>query len=81
MHQEYEMPVDINCAIRRIINPNVWYLHSYDIDNNQANWTSKYQRAHQFQNEEAATRFTKTYLGDTRAKECDTFSEFETWSI
>ncbi len=77
--------MDINCAIRRINNKKwygkVWYLHSYDIEWNQANWTSKYQRAHQFQNEEEATDFMRIFLGDDRAEECDTFSEFETWSI
>ena len=77
MHQ----PVNIECAIRRITNKKVWYLHSYDIDWNQANWTSKFHRAHQFRNEEEATDFMRIFLGEERARECDTFSEYETWSI
>ena len=75
------MTDNINCAIRRITNKKVWYLHSYDIEWNRANWTSKYQRAHQFQNQEEATDFTRIFLGDERAIECDTFSEFEAWTI
>ena len=77
MHQ----PVDINCAIRRINNRKVWYLHSFDIEWNQANWTSNFHRAHQFRNEEEANEFMTYFLGEERSKECDTFSEFETWAI
>ena len=75
------MENNITCAIRRINNKKVWYLHSYDVEFNKANWTRKYYRAHQFRSELLAREFTQTFLGETRAKECDTFSEYETWTI
>lgn len=79
MHQP--VASDVNCAIRRITNQKVWYLHSFEIDYNQAFWTSKFQKAHQFLNTEEANDFMRIFLGEERTKECDTFSEFEIWSI
>jgi len=75
------MSDNINCAIRRITNKKVYYLHSYDVEWNKANWTGKYQRAHQFENESTARDFMRIFLGEERAKECDTFSEYEIHTI
>jgi hypothetical protein len=76
MHQSS----DISCAIRRVNNKTVWYLYSMDIETNEAVWTRQFHRAHLFKNKELAIDFIQIFLGE-RGKECDTFSEYETWSI
>lgn len=70
----------MNCALRRIHNHTVWYLHSCELGINKAVWTRRYIKAHQFQDEEDAMDFARVFLGE-RLEECDTFSEYETWSI
>lgn len=75
MHQKVE------CVIRRINNNTVWYLHSMDIELNEAVWTRRFDKAHLFKNGEEAHDFMMIFLGEDRMKECDTFSEYETWSI
>jgi hypothetical protein len=71
----------MECVIRRINRKRVWYLHSYDVEWNNAKWTKRFHKAHLFKNEEEAKDFTRIFLGEDRARECDTFSEYETWSI
>jgi hypothetical protein len=45
---------------------------------NNAKWTKRFHKAHLFKNEEEAKDFTRIFLGEDRARECDTFSEYET---
>jgi len=73
--------MNINCALRRIHNQTVWYLHSCEIDYNKAVWTHQFNKAHIFLNNEEAMDFARIFLGADRSSECDTFSEFETWTI
>ncbi len=72
---------NIECVIRRITNKTVWYLFSMDVDMNECVWTRQFQKAHLYKNEEEARDFMRIFLGKDRMKECDTFSEYETWSI
>lgn len=73
--------INVNCALRRIHDHTVWYLHSCDMDYNKAVWTHQFQKAHQFLNEQEAMDFARIFLGRDRARECDVLSEFETWTI
>jgi len=75
MHQKVE------CVIRRVNNKTVWYLHSMDVILNEAVWTRQFDKAHLFKNGEEAYDFMRIFLGKDRMKECDTFSEYESWSI
>lgn len=78
MHQK---SLDVDCVIRRISNKTVWYLFSMDIETNQCIWTGQFHKAHLFKNSDDAYDFMRIFLGEDRMKECDTFSEYETWSI
>ncbi len=73
--------LNISCALRRIHKSTVWYLHSMDMEIGKVVWTHQFIKAHLFVNYEEAMDFARIFLGEERLKECDTFSEFETWSI
>ena len=77
MHQS----TNIECVIRRITFKTVWYLYSMDIEVNECVWTQQFQKGHLFKNDEEAYDFIRIFLGKDRMKECDTFSEYETWCI
>ena len=67
-------------TIRRISNKKVYYLYSYDLENNTAVWVSEYMKAHSFDSQPVAEEFITTYLRD-RAQECDVFGQDEMWMI
>ena len=80
-HPMHQKVYDVECVIRRITQKKVWYLHSMDITNNECVWTRQFHKGHLFKNSEEAYDFMRIFLGTERMKECDLFSEYETWSI
>ncbi|KKM74790.1 hypothetical protein LCGC14_1396740 [marine sediment metagenome] len=73
--------LNITCALRRIHKHKIWYLYSMDAESGKVVWTQQFIKAHLFKNCEEAMDFARIFLGAERLKECDTFSEYETWSI